>query len=355
MKHLSVAIDGRALVGNRTGIGVHTAEIAARLAVEPPPLIAAHAAISDRESIRHCRFAVDHAPFGLWWQLFSLPRVVEREDCEVLWGPHGTLPPRLKVPAVVSVHDLTSITAPHRHRLKTVASFNVMIRRSLDEARFIAAVSRTTADEVIRGFGIERSRITVVPNGVDPFFSPHSNAVRDYLLYVGTFEPRKGIGDLITAWEGLGERRPPLIITGDSGWREGRLRRSIARHVAAGAIELTGFVSRERLRELYRGALCLVYPSRDEGFGLPPLEAMACGTPVITSTGGAIPEIVGDAAVTFPPGDAEALRDAIRRLESDQNLRSEMIERGLIRAAVFSWQKSADLMLDLLSRAAGSP
>src|SRR5687767_10546027 len=237
MKTLSVAIDGRALVGNRTGIGVHTAEIAARLRVEPPPLIAAHAEIRDREAIQHCRFAVDPAPFGLWWQLFSLSRVIERENCEVLWGPHGIIPPRLEVPAVVSVHDLTSITAPHRHRLRTVASFNLMIRRSLDEARFIAAVSRTTADEVIRGFGIERSRVTVVPNGVDPFFSPQEGGSRDYLLYVGTFEPRKGIGDLITAWEGLGERRPRLVIAGDSGWREGLLRRSIARHVASGDIE----------------------------------------------------------------------------------------------------------------------
>src|SRR5688500_14126403 len=105
MKHLSVAIDGRALVGNRTGIGVHTAEIAARLGVEPPPLIAAHAEIRDRDGSQPCRFAVDDAPFGLWWQLFSLPRVVEREECEVLWGPHGTIPPRLKVPAVISVRN----------------------------------------------------------------------------------------------------------------------------------------------------------------------------------------------------------------------------------------------------------
>src|SRR5688500_11908265 len=109
MKQLRVAIDGRALVGNRTGIGVHTAEIASRLTVEPPPLIAAHAQITDREAIEHCRFAVDPAPFGLWWQLSLLPRVIERENCEVLWGPHGTIPPGLKVPSVISVHDLTSI------------------------------------------------------------------------------------------------------------------------------------------------------------------------------------------------------------------------------------------------------
>lgn len=349
---LNLAIDGRPLVGNRTGIGVHTAEIASRLTINPAPLIASHAPIADRQGIEHCRFFVDPAPFGVWWQLFTLARVVERERCDVLWGPHGTLPPGTKVPAVVSVHDLTSITAPHRHRLRTIASFNLLIRHSLEHASFIAAVSRITADEVVRGFALERQKVVVVPNGVDPFFSPGADAaLGPYLLYVGTLEPRKGVDDLFAVWKELG-RVPRLVIAGDPGWGHYRLRRQLQNHIAAGKITIEGFVSRERLRELYRGALCLVYPSRYEGFGLPPLEAMACGTPVIASTGGAIPEVVGEAALLFPAGDLEKLRSTLTRVIQEASLRAELRGKGLRRAAEFRWETSAALMQELLQRAA---
>lgn len=349
---LSVAIDGRPLVGHRTGIGVHTAEIAGRLRLSPPPLIASHAEIEDRSGISQCRFVVDPAPFGVWWQLLRFPSVARSAGCDVVWGPHGTLPPTLQIPAVVSMHDLTSIHQPHRHRLKTIASFNLLIRRSLEMARFIAAVSRTTAEEVIRGFAIEREKVVVVPNGVDSFFSPGDEAERgEYLLFVGTLEPRKGLEDLVAAWELL-SLRPRLVIAGDPGWHYRRLRRQIQKYVQTGEITLAGFVDRKMLRGLYRGAACLIYPSRYEGFGLPPLEAMACGTPVITSTAGALPETVGDAALSFRAGDVVDLSMLVGRMLAEPALRAEMRERGIRRAAAFRWERSAELMQELLLRAA---
>jgi len=348
---LGVAIDGRPLVGNRTGIGVHTAEIAGRLGFTPPPLIASHAEIEDRSGIEGCRFAVDPAPFGVWWQLFRFPSIAQRAGADVVWGPHGTLPPSLELPAVVSVHDLTSIHQPQHHRIRTIASFNLLIRRSLEKARFIAAVSRTTAEEIIRGFAIEREKVVVVPNGVDPFFSPGDERERGYLLYVGTLEPRKGLEDLLAAWELL-RPRPRLVVAGDPGWRYYRLRRAIRKHVETGEITLAGFVGRKKLLELYRGADCFVYPSRYEGFGLPPLEAMACGTPVITSTAGALPETVGDAALTFRAGDVVELARLIGRVLAERQLRVELRERGIRRAADFRWDRSAALMQELLVSAA---
>lgn len=349
---LKVAIDGRPLVGQRTGIGVHTAEIAGRLRFDPPPLIASHAEIEDRSGIADCRFAVDPAPLGVWWQMLRFPTVAARDGCDVVWGPHGTLPPTLRIPAVVSMHDLTSIHQPHLHRLKTIASFNLLIRRSLEMARFIAAVSRTTAEEVIRGFAIEREKVMVVPNGVDSFFSPGVEDQRgEYLLFVGTLEPRKGLEDLLAAWELL-SRRPRLVIAGSAGWHYRRLRRYIQKYVQSGEITLAGFVERKMLRGLYRGAACLIYPSRYEGFGLPPLEAMACGTPVITSRAGALPETVGDAALTFHAGDVVDLSMLIGRVLAEPALRAEMRERGIRRAATFRWDRSAELMQDLLLRAA---
>jgi len=194
VSQLDVVIDGRPLVGDRTGIGVHTAEIAARLQVDPAPLLASHAVIADRTGIEHCRYRVDSMPLGVAWQQLVLPRIAAHAG--VLWGPHGTIPLALKIPAVVTIHDFTSLTMPGAHRLKTVLSFNLFIGQSLERARRIAAVSQRVAEEAVRGFGVPRSKIEIVPNAVDGYFSP-AEGEGDYLLFVGTMEPRKGIDDLL--------------------------------------------------------------------------------------------------------------------------------------------------------------
>ncbi|MBI2213831.1 MAG: glycosyltransferase family 4 protein [Acidobacteria bacterium] len=352
---LRVAIDGRALVGNRTGIGVHAAEIAARLGEDVERIVASHAAIDDRSGLEACDFVVDPAPNGVVWQQLILPRVVKREGCDVVWGPHATLPLSLETPAVVSIHDLTSITMPHRHRLRTILSFNTFIRASLDKAARIAAVSRLAADEVIRGFGIASRKIEIIPNGVSDYFTP-GEAREDresFILYTGTLEPRKGIGELLAAWSSLPGARPKLVLAGDPGWGTSPFLRRYRDAIASGAVEVLGFVDRSRLRELYRSCALFVYPSHYEGFGLPPLEAMACGAPVVASRGGAIPDTVGDAALLVAPGDGDALREAIARVLSDASLASDLTARGLARAHQFRWETSAARMTELL-RAAGS-
>jgi alpha-1,3-rhamnosyl/mannosyltransferase len=336
---MRVLIDGRPLVGNRTGIAVHTAEIAQRLEVTPAPLIASHAAIDDREGLEHCRFRVDRAPNGVLWQQFVLPRIT---DADVLWGPHGTLPLAAKLPAVATVHDFTPLTMPGRHELKTVLSFNLIIGRSLEIAKRIACVSRLVADEAMRGFGVDARRIEIVPNGVDAFFSP-AGEEEDYLLYTGTLEPRKGLDVLLAVWRSLPEPRPRLVLCGDAGWR--------VKLPADERLEVTGYVTRERLRALYRGARAFLYPSRYEGFGIPPLEAMACGAPTIATRTGAIPEFAGDAALLVPPGDQDALRSALVRVLGDGALRAELRARGPERASLYRWDRSAQLMRNLLEAA----
>jgi len=339
VQSLRVVVDGRPLVGNRTGIGVHTAEIVRRLPFSPPPCIASHAWIENRDGIEHCRFEVDPFPWGVLWQQIAMPAI----DGDVVWGPHGTLPVTLRKPAIVTLHDFTSITMPGRHELKTILSFNLFIARSLEKAHRIAAVSRAIAEEAIRGFAVPAAKIEIVPNGVDEFFSPGDGSEDDFILFVGTLEPRKGLEDLIAAWSSL-ESRPRLVLCGDPGW---------GTRIIDSAIEYTGFVSKERLRELYRSAMLFVYPSRYEGFGIPPLEAMACGAPVIATHTGAIAEYAGDAAVIVAPGDRDALRDAIARLIRDRALRDELRGRGPERAARYRWTTSAETMTALLMEAAG--
>ena len=337
---MQVVIDGRPLVGNRTGIGVHTAEIARRLAVAPPPIIGSHAEIADKDGLGHCCFAVDPYPLGVLWQQLSMPKI----DGDVVWGPHGTLPLTLRKPSVVTIHDFTSITMPGRHRLKTILSFNLFIGRSLEMAHRVAAVSKAVADETMRGFGVPASRIEIVPNGVDEFWSPGSGPEGDYLLYAGTLEPRKGVDDLIAVWSSLPEPRPRLILAGDPGWRTSVVRTP--------GVEVHGFVTREELRALYRGARAFIYPSRYEGFGLPPLEAMACGVPVIATRTGAIPDYAEGAAILVSPGSRAELEDAMVRILRDGELRRELRARGAERAARYRWDESARTMQRLLEEAA---
>lgn len=330
---MNIVIDGRALVGHRTGIGVHTAEIARRLAFDPPPLIAAHAEIDDRSGLERCRFRIDRAPLGVLWQQLILPRI----DADVLWGPHGTLPVASRIPAVVTIHDFTAITMPGRHRLRTILSYDLFIGRSLERAKRVAAVSRAVAEEAVRGFGVPRAKIEIVPNGVDEFFSP-GEGEGDYVLFVGTLEPRKGLADLLDVWCSIPKPKPRLVLCGGAGW--GQLDVQDA--------EVTGYVDREQLRALYRGALAFVYPSRHEGFGIPPLEALACGAPVIATRTGAIPEFSADAALLVDPGDRDALRDALVRVLRDPSLRRELRARGPERAKLYRWDRSAELMMELL-------
>lgn len=350
---LRIVIDGRALVGDRTGIGVHTAEIASRLGPEFHPIIATHAPIENREEIAGLAFRTDRMPLGVVWQQMTLSKVAEEERADVVWGPHGTLPLRLKRPAVVTLHDLTSITMPHVHRFKTIASFNPLIHQSLDMASRIISVSRFTADQAIRGFAVDPRKIEVVPNGVSDYFSPgdESHKGEPFILYAGSIEPRKGIADLVDAWESL-QQRPKLVIAGSSGWKNASLRRRLAPHIRSGDVVVTGYVSRERLRELYRSATLFVYPSHFEGFGLPVLEAMACGVPVITTAAGALPEAAGDAALTVQPGNATEIAGSLRTLLASEEKRLELSSRGLERAKQFSWARASSTAAAIFRAAA---
>ena len=224
-----------------------------------------------------------------------------------------------------------------------MASFNLFIGRSLEKAARIAAVSRKVADEAMRWFGVPATKIALVPNGVDEFFSP-GDEEDDTILFAGTLEPRKGIDDLIAVYEALPQPRPRLVLAGDPGWGA-----PVPRPLSP--VSYVGYVSRERLRDLYRRAKIFVYPSRDEGFGIPPLEAMACGAPVVATRVGAIPELAGDAALLVDPGDREALRDAIVRLLRDPALRRELRARGPERARRYRWEASAVTMTRLLEDA----
>jgi glycosyltransferase involved in cell wall biosynthesis len=303
-------------------------------------------------------------PARLFEQLserFDLPRAEWFARFDVLFAPNFVPPPTRAPRLVLTVHDLAfrlfPETAPHSTR-----RWLTRLDQALQRAAAVIAVSAATKDDLTRLYGVPSGRITVVPHGVDrTVFRPSSEArvaeVRarfgiegPYLLSLGGIEPRKNLARLVEAF-GLLSRRtglPEVLVIAGGGveWNpEGPGGLEAALRTAAPGIRerirLTGYVEEADKVALMGGATALVYPSLYEGFGLPALEAMACGTPVLTSNVSALPEVVGTAGLLVDPGDAEAIAEGMRRLCEDESLRARLREEGLARSAGFSWTETA--------------
>lgn len=260
----------------------------------------------------------------LWYPLL-LPR--KARDLDVLHCPTFRAPPRCRVPLVVTVHDLAVLRHPLTFNRWTRGYSRALVPRAVRAASLLIAVSEFTRAELIELLAIPEERVKVVPNGVEADFRPDGPAAEgEYVLAVGTLEPRKNLVRLAEAAHRLGLE---LRVAGAHGWGGVRLPQGV---------RTLGFVPDARLAELYRGAICLAYPSLYEGFGIPILEAMACGAPVVTSRGGATEETAGGAAVLVDPLDPSAIAAGI---EGTVARRGELRAAGLARAAPFTWARAA--------------
>ena len=263
-----------------------------------------------------------------WWYPVALGRAARRLD--LLHCTTFRAPRRPRTPLVVTVHDLALLRHPEAFPSWHRRSGSVALRAGVRVADAIVAVSAFTRDELVDLLRVDRARVRVVPNGVDAVFHRDGPAVEgSYVIAVGTIEPRKNLGAAVEAARLAGVE---LRVVGAPGW---------------GGVDVPGWVGRPsdgELAALYRGARCLVYPSLYEGFGLPVLEAMACGTPVVTSRGGATEEVAGGAAVLVDAADPEAVAAGIAEAEAR---REELVTRGLERARGFTWQHAADLVEQL--------
>ena len=264
----------------------------------------------------------------LVWYPLSLPREASRKGVDVIHCPTYRGPFRSKAPVVVTVHDIAVFRHPSAFPPWTRTYSRRAVPRVLRAAERIVAVSEFTAHELVEVLAIPEARIRVIPNGVGDVFQPDGSAATgEYVLAVGTLEPRKNLDRVIAAAGRLGAE---LLIVGARGWGDVRVDRP--------GVRWLGECSDGELAELYRGASCLVFASLYEGFGIPILEAMACGTPVVTSRGGATEEVAGSAAILVDPFDptsiAAGIAEALERQE-------ELASLGLARAAEFRWRKAA--------------
>jgi glycosyltransferase involved in cell wall biosynthesis len=269
---------------------------------------------------------------------FGLPRLLRRLRPRVAHFQH-VVAPRCPCPAVVTIHDLSFERHPELMSRRDRFVFRTMVPRSVRRAARVLAVSESTKRDLIEHYGVSEEKIVVTPNGVDSVFRPdgHRRDGAPYALFVGTLQPRK---DPIAALEALalvgGDLR--LILVGPDKGSGDEARRAASKLGLNGRVEFAGHVEQQELAELYRGAACLVFPSRYEGFGLPVVEAMASGTPVVATATGSIPEIAGDAAVLVEPGDPVALAGGIERALAD---RERLVRAGLERARLYSWAETA--------------
>jgi glycosyltransferase involved in cell wall biosynthesis len=268
----------------------------------------------------------------------GLPRLLRRLRPRLAHFQH-VVAARCPCPAVVTIHDLSFERHPELMSRRDRLVFRAMVPRSVRRAVRVLAVSERTRRDLIEHYGIGAEKIAVTPNGVDSVFAPNgSRPTGDpYALFVGTLQPRK---DPIAALEALAlvDRRLRLVLVGPDKGLQDAARRTASKLGLATRVEFAGHVEKDELARLYRGAACLVFPSRYEGFGLPVVEAMASGTPVVAAASGAIPEIAGDAAILVEPGDPVALAGGIERAIAD---RDRLVPAGLERARRYSWSETA--------------
>jgi glycosyltransferase involved in cell wall biosynthesis len=260
-----------------------------------------------------------------WRMASSLPRLLRRLRPALAHFQHS-LPLRCPCPAVLTVHDLSFERDSSVMNRADRVVFRTVVPRSARRAAVVIAVSERTRADLVELYGIPSERIVVTPHGVDPLFRPDGSARAEYLLFVGAVQQRKDPLAALSAAEGAGLR---LVVVGPA--KDPALARELHRRGAS----VRGWVEKEELAELYRGAAALVLPTRYEGFGLPVLEAMASGTPVVTTPDAALREVAGDAAVY---ADRDGLADAVR---SALERRTELAAAGLARARRFSWQETA--------------
>ena len=280
---------------------------------------------------------------GHAWEQFILP--IKLNGNSILWSPANT-GPLVIGDQVLTIHDLSPLEHPEWFRGSFAAWYRLFLPILAKRVRKVFAPSEYVKQKVIRHFGIEN--VTVTPNGVDPsVFHPDAkqkefDLPKCYILFVGSLEPRKNLDHLLRVWNEIKNdfKETGLIIVGVSGY----VFRSLNLPHEVERVRFLGYVEDETLAGLYANATLFVLPSQDEGFGLPTLEAMASGTPVIVSDGGALPEIVDEAGLIFCLSNPVGLKNALKECLSNAKLRLELKEKGLVRAQQFSWKTTAELV-----------
>ncbi len=296
-------------------------------------------------------------PTPLWMQV-AVPRLARRERFDLIHFTNSTAPASLRTPYVTTIHDLSLVRFPETHPLKRRLYQRTLLAHSARRARSVITISEASADDLVAVLGVPRDRIVVTPLAADQRFRPiHDaealDAVRAkygldgrYVLYVGNVEPRKNLLRLVDAFERAGAPDATLAIAGSLAWLSGEIERRVGEYRGPGAVRLLGYVDDDDLPALYSAAEAFAYVSLWEGFGLPVIEAMACGAPVVASRIPAHEEVAAEAARLADPLSVDDIAASLSSLLDDSTERDRLSAAGLRRASRFTWAKTADLTIE---------
>jgi glycosyltransferase involved in cell wall biosynthesis len=378
---VKVSLDVTAVPSSPTGAGRYTVELAAALVGLEELRLVLVARRTDASRWRRLGGArVDvlapspsPRPLRLAWEQLVLPSLLRRTRPDVHHGPHYTMPERSPVPVVVTIHDCTFFDHPEWHEPTKVRFFRRAIRVAARRASALVCVSETTARD-LRAVCPVAAPIVIAPHGVDHHrFSPDPpvpgaddtalqrlgiDPRRRFVLFVGTVEPRKDVATLVRAFTALADddRDVSLVLAGRRGWGTRPVDEALAATPHRDRISWTGYVPDDTVPALFRKASVVAYPSLAEGYGLPALEALACGAPLVTTRGTAMAELAGDAATLVTPGDADELADALAAVLRDAGGPESLRRRraGIARAAACPWEASAERHVEAYRIAAGA-
>jgi glycosyltransferase involved in cell wall biosynthesis len=304
-------------------------------------------------------------PVRILWEQLALPGILRRSRVDLLHAMAFVAPARAPCPFVVTIYDLSFLRHKEAFRPFNRWYLSRFTPISAQRARRVIAISESTKRDIVQFLNVPPERVDVIHCGVDPTFRRLPTQQVDrfrrerglperFVLYVGTLEPRKNLDRLIRAygqWRASDPGAPHLVVAGARGWYYEQIFRDVQVMGLVDDIMFPGYVPADELPWWYNAAGLFAYPSLFEGFGLPVLESMACGTPVICSDVSSLPEVVGDAALLVMPDDEAGLAEAMRHAWSDAALRQEMSERGQVRARLFTWEQAASQTVQTYERA----
>ena len=378
---MKIAFNATPLLSPLTGIGHYTHQLATGLLARPDVELDFFYATGWSKEIRNKpiknmvtfkslfkRLIPNSYITSRYLQQSSFNRDLKSKSVTLYHEPNF-LPFKFKGPTILTAHDLSWIRFPETHPAERVAMMNRYFEPGLRRADSIITVSEFGKSELIDVFGISPERIKTIPLGVERSFHPrsventqsvltrHDLTHGQYILSVGTLEPRKNLQTTLRAYMQLPasiRKRFPLILVGMKGWHTSELEKQIAPLIRAGEIRQMGYLTRGDLAIIMSGALTLVFPSIYEGFGLPPLEAMSCGVPVIASNVSSLPEVVRDTGILIDPHDDDALTTSIERLISAPEIRQDLSKKARARSLLFTWENCVEQTVEVYRHVSGN-
>lgn len=367
---LRVAVDANPLIGERTGIGHVTARLLEGLAARSDVDVVGYAITRTGRRDLAGLLPVGVRPATSWvpartvhplWARVGWPTIEHWTGAvDVVHSPNFIAPPA-RVPVIVSVHDMAFAHSPELCRPEA-RQLTPLLQRALERGATVHTGSDFVAAEIRAFFDLPPERVVRVYSGIathsgngDATAGQRIAGGERYVIAIGTIEPRKNLPGLVRAFDQIATHDDVrLVIVGGDGWGTAPFDAALAASPFAARVRRLGYVSERDRLDLLAGATVLAYPSLYEGFGHPPFEAMAAGVPVVTTTAGSLPEVVGEAALFVPPGDDDALATALERVLRDDALRADLVARGRIRARAFPWSTAIDGFVDLYRQVAAS-